>query len=167
MIGGLMMFSIQVLDALDRLGMHMTEEGTEAYYYSWRVVGAILGFYQSAAPPDLVSAREFSDKYMTRHMGPSPEGVNLTQQLIDLYVEVVPGTAFDPLVGALIRYLVGDTMADWLKVPRSRWNLGVQAVPPLLKLLERLEDSGPVGAWLLDRTGNITTRMQLSSLTRG
>ena len=40
MIGGLMMFSLQVLDALHRMGVHITAEGAEAYYYAWRVVGA-------------------------------------------------------------------------------------------------------------------------------
>jgi hypothetical protein len=34
-------------------------------------------------------------------------------------------------------------------------------------VLERIEDSGPIGAWLLDRAGQITTRLQLSSLTHG
>ncbi|MGW7463076.1 oxygenase MpaB family protein, partial [Streptomyces sp. NPDC054797] len=121
MIGGQMMFSIQVLDALHRLGIHMSTEGAESYYYAWRVVGAILGVDQDHAPADLRAARAFSDLYMTRHMGPSEEGAQLTRQLIDLYEEVVPGTFFDPIVSALIRYLIGDTCADWLQVPRTTW----------------------------------------------
>jgi len=167
MIGGQMMFSIQVLDALHRLGIHMSEEGAEAYYYAWRVVGAILGCDEDAVPPDLTAARAFSDQYMIRHMGPSREGVNLTRQLIELYEDVAPGTVFDPVVSAMIRYLIGDTAADWLEVPRSRWDVAARAMPPLLDVLERIEDSGPVGAWALDRAGQITTRLQLSSLTHG
>jgi hypothetical protein len=167
MIGGQMMFSIQVLDALHRMGIHMTEEGAEAYYYAWRVVGAILGIDQDAAPPDIASAREFSDLYMARYMGPSPEGVHLTRQLIELYEEVVPGTVFDPIVAALIRFLIGDTAADWLEVPKTPWDMAAQAVPRVLGALERIEDTGPVGAWLLDRAGNLTSRLELSSLTQG
>jgi hypothetical protein len=167
MIGGQMMFSIQVLDALHRLGIHMSQDGAEAYYYAWRVVGAILGCDEQAVPADLIAARSFSDQYMTRHMGPSLEGTHLTRQLIDLYEEVVPGTLFDPVVAAMIRYLIGDTTADWLQVPRTRWDTAARVVPQLLGALERIEDSGPVGSWLLDRAGQITTRMQLSSLTHG
>jgi ER-bound oxygenase mpaB/B'/Rubber oxygenase, catalytic domain len=167
MIGGQMMFSIQVLDALHRLGIHMTEEGAESYFYAWRVVGAMLGIDQEAAPTDLASARVFSDLYMTRYMGPSPEGVHLTRQLIDLYEEVVPGTLLDPIVPAMIRYLVGDTVADWLDVPRSPWDMAAKSVPRFLGALEAIEDSGPVGAWLLDRMGNITSRLELSALTHG
>ncbi|ALC18846.1 oxygenase MpaB family protein [Streptomyces pristinaespiralis] len=167
MIGGQMMFSIQVLDALHRLGIHMSTEGAESYYYAWRVVGAMLGVDQDHAPADLQQARRFSDLYMTRYMGPSEEGAHLTRRLIDLYEEVVPGTLFDPVVGALIRYLIGDTCADWLQVPRTPWDTAVKAAPALLGILESIEDRSPLGAWALDRLGHFTTLLELSSLTRG
>ncbi|GHJ40343.1 oxygenase MpaB family protein [Streptomyces sp. TS71-3] len=167
MIGGQMFFSILVLDSLHRLGIHMTTDGAESYYYAWRVVGAILGVDQDAVPRTLAEARRFLDLYMLRHMGPSDEGAHLTRQLIDLYEEVVPGTFFDPIVSALIRHLVGDTCADWLRVPRTAWDTVVKAVPRLLGVLETIEDRSPLGAWALDRLGHLTTVLELSSLTRG
>ncbi|MFG2606972.1 oxygenase MpaB family protein [Streptomyces sp. NPDC048514] len=167
MIGGQMFFSLTVLDSLHRLGVHMSTEGAEAYYYAWRVVGAMLGVDQEAVPKSLDEARRFMDRYMIRHMGPSQEGAHLTRQLIDLYEEVVPGTFFDPIVSALVRHLVGDTCADWLQVPRTRWDTLVKAVPRLLGVLETIEDRSPLGAWALDRLGHLTTVFELSSLTRG
>ncbi|WP_137991746.1 oxygenase MpaB family protein [Streptomyces vilmorinianum] len=167
MIGGQMLFSLLVLDSLHRLNIHMSVDGAEAYFYAWRVVGAMLGVDQDHVPKDLESARQFFDLYMTRHMGPSEEGVQLTRQLIDLYEEVVPGTFFDPVVAALIRYLVGDTCADWLDVPRTSWDTAVKAVPGLLGVLESIEDHSPFAAWALDRVGHLTTLFELSSLTRG
>ena len=167
MLGGLMMFSIQVLDAMHRMGVHITSEGAAAYYYAWRVVGTILGCPVDAIPPDLDAAREFSDRYMVRHMGPSPEGVRLTKQLIDMYQEVVPGTLMDPVVPALIRFLMGDTAAGWLEVPKSRWDSAIKAAPALLGTLERLEDRGPWASQIADRLGRLVTMLELSSLTRG
>ncbi|MFF5769309.1 oxygenase MpaB family protein [Streptomyces californicus] len=167
MIGGQMFFSLLVLDSLHRLGIHMSEEGAEAYYYAWRVVGAMLGVSQDAAPRTLEEARAFLDLYMIRHMGPSEEGALLTRQLIDLYEEVVPGTFFDPIVSALIRHLTGDTCADWLRVPRTSWDTVVKAVPHLLGVLEAIEDRSPLAARALDRLGHLTTLLELSSLTRG
>ncbi|QOV40337.1 DUF2236 domain-containing protein [Streptomyces ferrugineus] len=167
MIGGQMSFSLLVLDSLHRLGIHMSTEGAEAYFYAWRVVGAMLGVGQDAVPKTLEEARQFFDLYMIRHMGPSAEGANLTRQLIDLYEEVVPGTFFDPIVSALIRHLIGGTCADWLQVPRSSWDTVVKAVPHLLGVLETIEDHSPLGAWALDRLGHLTTIFELSSLTRG
>lgn len=149
MIGGQMFFSLLVLDSLHRLGIHMSAEGAEAYYYAWRVVGAMLGVDQDAVPKTLDEARRFLDLYMIRHMGPSEEGAHLTRQLIDLYEEVVPGTFFDPIVSALIRYLIGDTCADWLQVPRTSWDRVVKAAPHLLGVLESIEDRSPSvpGPW--------------------
>ncbi|MGW6248768.1 oxygenase MpaB family protein [Streptomyces roseolus] len=167
MIGGQMFFSMLVLDSLHRLGVHMSTEGAEAYSYAWRVVGAILGVDQTAVPKTLDEARAFLDLYLLRHMGPSEEGVVLTRQLIDLYEEVVPGTFFDPVVSALIRHLVGDTVGDWLDVPRSRWDTAVKALPPLLGVLESVEDASPFAAWALDRIGHLTSVFELSTLTRG
>ncbi|MEU8700955.1 oxygenase MpaB family protein [Streptomyces sp. NPDC048680] len=167
MIGGQMFFSLLVLDSLHRLGIHMSVEGAEAYYYAWRVVGAMLGIGQDAVPETLEEARQFLDLYMVRHMGPSEEGAVLTGQLIDLYEEVVPGTLLDPIVSALIRYLVGDTCADWLAVPRTPWSTVVKTLPHLLGLLETIEDRSPLGAWALDRLGHLTSVLELSSLTRG
>ncbi|WP_371594136.1 oxygenase MpaB family protein [Streptomyces virginiae] len=167
MIGGQMFFSLLVLDSLHRLNIHMSTEGAEAYYYAWRVVGAMLGVDQEAVPATLGEARGFLDRYMIRHMGPSEEGAHLTRQLIDLYEEIVPGTFFDPVVSALIRHLVGDTCADWLRVPRTAWDTVVKAAPHLLGVLETIEDRSPLGAWALDRLGQLTTVLELSSLTRG
>ncbi|MER5493697.1 oxygenase MpaB family protein [Streptomyces sp. NPDC002454] len=168
MIGGQMMFSIQVLDALHRLGVHLSNEGADAYFYAWRVVGAMLGIDLAHMPGDLHRARLFSDLYMSRHMGPSPEGAKLTRQLIDLYEEVVPGTLFDPVVPAMVRFLVGETVADWLEVPRSPvWDTAVRSAPALLGVLETLEDRSPLATWALDRLGHHTTVFELSSLTRG
>jgi hypothetical protein len=168
MIGGQMMFSIQVLDALHRLGVRITEAEAEAYFYAWRVVGAMLGIDVETAPSTLQEARDFSDLYMTRYMGPSDEGVALTRQLIDLYEQVVPGTLLDPIVPALIRYLIGDTAADWLAVPRSVvFDHLVPAAPILLGALEEAEARSPIAAMVLDRLGALTTAFELSSLTRG
>lgn len=72
MIAGQTFFSLLVLDAMHRLGIHMSEEGAEAYYYAWRVVAAMLGCDLSAVPEDLAEARAYCDLYLLRHLGPSP-----------------------------------------------------------------------------------------------
>jgi hypothetical protein len=167
MIGGQMCFSICVLDALHRLGIHFSEDDAEAYFYAWRVVGAMLGCATEQSPADLTAAREWSDLYLLRNLGPSEEGVKLTEQLISLYEGVVPSTFFDPVVAALIRFLVGDTIADWLQVPASAWDRVARASPLMFDFLERIENSGPWGEWVADKAGAVVANLELSSLTRG
>jgi len=167
MIGGQMLFSLHVLDAMNRLGVHITEQGADAYYYAWRVVGAILGCETESTPPDLPTARQFLDLYLTENLGPSTEGAELTRDLIAMYEDVVPGTLLDPVVSALIRFLMGETISDWLQVPRSAWDTAVKATPVLLSLVSRVEESGPIGEWLVSRAEQLTTHLELTSLTRG
>ncbi|MFF5806580.1 oxygenase MpaB family protein [Streptomyces sp. NPDC012746] len=167
MIGGFGLFSLLVLDAMHRLGVHMTEEGAEAYFYAWRVVAAMLGCDMSAVPETLTECRAYLDLYLRRGLGPSSEGVTLNAQLMRLYEDVVPGTLFDPMVPATIRYLVGDTISGWLEVPRSPWDAAARAVPVFLGLLETIEDSSPFGEWALDKAGSVLSGLELSALTRG
>jgi hypothetical protein len=167
MIGGQMLFSLHVLDALDRLGTRVTARGAEAYYYAWRVVGAMLGVDQQAAPADLSDARAYLDLYLGDNLGPCPEGAALNRELAAMYEGVVPGTVLDPVVPALIRYLLGPTVADWLEVPRSHWDSLVRASPTLLGILSRIEASGPIGQWLVSHAEQVTTRLELASLTHG
>ncbi|MFK8850756.1 oxygenase MpaB family protein [Streptomyces sp. Ac-502] len=167
MIGGQICFSILVLDAMHRLGIHMSQEGAEAYYYAWRVVGSILGCDMTAAPDNLTEARAYADLYLLRNLGPSEEGVRLNNQLMRMYEDVVPGTLFDPIVPATIRYLVGDTIAGWLQIPRGPWDTAAKAVPLVLGVLETIEDSSPLGEWALDKAGSLVSGFELASLTRG
>ncbi|MFE2282938.1 oxygenase MpaB family protein [Streptomyces sp. NPDC059443] len=167
MIAGFGMFSLLVLDAMHRLGVHMSEEGAEAYFYAWRVVAAILGCDMSSVPGTLTECRAYLDLYLARHLGPSPEGVHLNAQLMRLYEDVVPGTLFDPMVPATIRYLVGDTLAGWLEIPRGPWDTAARAVPVFIGLLETIEDSGPLAEWALDKAGSLLAGFELSALTRG
>ncbi len=167
MIGGQICFSILVLDAMHRLGIHMSQEGAEAYYYAWRVVGSMLGCDMEAAPDNLTEARAYADLYLLRNLGPSEEGVRLNNQLVRMYEDVVPGTLFDPIVPATVRFLVGDTIADWLQIPRSPWDTAAKAVPVILGMLEAVEDSSPLGEWALDKAGSLVSGFELASLTRG
>ncbi|KOU82603.1 hypothetical protein ADK94_23070 [Streptomyces sp. XY593] len=167
MIGGQICFSLLVLDAMHRLGIHMSEDGAEAYFYAWRVVGAMLGCDMSAVPRTLAEARDYCDLYLLRNLGPSPEGVRLNAQLMRMYEDVVPGTLFDPMVPATVRFLVGDTIGDWLEIPRTAWDTAAKAVPVFLGLLETLEDSSPYAEWALDKVGSLLSGFELASLTRG
>lgn len=167
MIGGQVFFSLLVLDAMHRLGIRMSEDGAEAYFYAWRVVGAMLGCDMSAVPETLAEARDYCDLYLLRNLGPSPEGVRLNAQLMRMYEDVVPGTFFDPMVPATVRYLVGDTIGDWLEIPRTPWDTAAKAVPVFLGLLETIEDSSPYAEWALDKAGSLLSGFELSSLTRG
>jgi uncharacterized protein (DUF2236 family) len=115
--GTLMSFSTVVLDALQRLGLDVGPAQQEAYLHAWRNVGHLLGIDARLIPRDVADGRDLMNAIRRRQNAGSPAGVELTTALVKFMEHVVPGMLFDPVPAHLIRYLVGDEVADMLDVP--------------------------------------------------
>jgi len=141
MLGTLMTFTYLVVKGLEKLGQSLTAQEIEDYCYFWHVVGEMMGILPDIIPDSFAEAEQLTHKLVERHHGPSPEGVAMTQALLQMQADLIPGEAFDGAMPALIRYLVGDQVADWLEVPRHPvWDglvQGAQAVGWVLDALDR------------------------------
>jgi hypothetical protein len=168
MLGALLIFSVQVIDGMRRIGISVTDEEAESYYYVWRVTGAMLGIPAEAMPDSLAEARELNAAIVEATYGPSPEGVELTRNLIKLYEDMVPGKAFDGVVAAMVRQTVDRQVADWMEVPNSRtWTRAVRAGTWLMRTLERAEDRSKVATTILDKAGSLLLGGSVRTLTNG
>jgi len=168
MLGALLIFSVQVIDGMRRIGISVTEEEAESYYYIWRVTGAMLGIPAEATPESLDEARELNAAIVEATYGPSAEGVALTRDLIQLYEDMVPSKAFDGVVSAMVRQTVDRQVADWMEVPNSRtWNRAVRAGAWLMRVLERAEDRSAVATTILDKAGSLLLGGSVRTLTNG
>jgi hypothetical protein len=92
----------------------------------------------------MAEAEALTGAIFRRHQGPSPEGVMLTKALLEMHAAAVPGTLFDGVVPALLRFLAGDQVADWLEVPHTPWDQLV-ARDGLVRLIGQTENRT---AWL-------------------
>src|SRR4051812_34782384 len=168
MLGALLIFSVQVVDGMRRIGISVTEREAESYYYVWRVTGAMLGIPAEAMPETIDEARELNAVIVGATYGPSAEGVALTRNLIRLYEDMVPGKAFDGVVSAMVRQTVDPQVADWMEVPNSRtWNRAVRAGTWLMRVLERAEDRSTVATTILDKAGSLLLGGSVRTLTNG
>ena len=168
MVGALLIFSVQVIEGMRRMGISVTEQEAEDYYYVWRAAGAMLGIPAEAVPESLEDGRELSATMVEAAYGPSPEGVALTRHLLDLYEKLFPGKLFDGIVAAMVRQVVNPAVADWMHVPDSRnWARVVGAGTRLVRALERSEDRSAVAATILDRAGALLLGGSVRSLTNG
>lgn len=159
LLGSLMAFSYIVIRDLRKLGVQVTDEQAEDYIYAWKVIGAMLGIRTDLMPNSFAEAEELTEAIARRHHGPSPEGVQMTKALLEMHADLIPGTIFDGIMPALVRHLVGEEMADWLEVPRSRWEFLVKRQ----QLIGRLMD----GAQRKSETiRNLVNRMGMSMMTR-
>ncbi|MEU7482242.1 oxygenase MpaB family protein [Lentzea sp. NPDC042327] len=168
MVGALLIFSVQVIEGMRRMGISVTEQEAQDYYYVWRAAGAMLGIPAEAVPESIEDARELSAALVESVYGPSPEGVVLTRHLLDLYEKLFPGKIFDGIVAAMIRQVVNPEVADWMEVPKSRgWAGVVRAGTRLVRALERAEDNSALATTILDRAGAILLGGSVRNLTNG
>jgi endo-cleaving rubber dioxygenase len=133
----------------------MTTADTDAYLHVWQVTAHLLGIKDEYIPATWAAANAQSDQVLPRNMGPTPEGVILTDILLgQLAEQTSPGSISRPLVNALARYLVGDQVADWDQIHREPvWGPLISTAWPLLvRFREGLIPLPlvPEVAWVLD-----------------
>jgi hypothetical protein len=168
MVGSLLIFSVQVIEGMRRMGITVTEAEAEDYYYVWRVTGAMLGIPAQALPETLAEARELNSILVETSYGPSPEGIQLTAHLLDLYEKLVPGKMFDGIVAALVRQVVDERVADWMQVPQSRgWQRVARIGTRVLGALERAEDDSRIATKILDKAGELLLGGSVRTLVNG
>lgn len=168
MVGSLLIFSVQVIEGMRRLGISVTETEAEDYYYVWRVTGAMLGIPERALPETLAEARDLNRTLVETSYGPSPEGVELTAHLLELYEKLFPGKVFDGIVAALVRQVVDERVADWMRVPHSRgWQRVARVGTRVLGALEQAEDDSRVARKILDKAGELLLGGSVRTLTDG
>lgn len=160
--------SVQVLSFMERLRISVTPQESEDYLHAWRVAGVMLGIQADAMPTTVVEGQQLLATILQRSAGPSPEGVELTKSLLDLYAYSVPGKIFDGIVPAYLRHLIGDEVADWLGVPHSRvMGRVVRGYVAVVGALEALEDRSPLVQRSIDRFFQLVVAVELRVLTRG
>lgn len=168
LLGALLIFSVQVLEGMRRIGISVTEQEAADYYYVWRVTGALLGIKLDAMPETLAEAEHLNATLVRASYAPSPEGIRLTRGLLDLYQDLVPGKAFDGAVPAMVRQVVDADVADWLQVPKSSgWTRAVRTAGRAMRWLERREDDNRAARAVLDKAGKLLLTGSVRTLTDG
>ncbi|SDC18219.1 oxygenase MpaB family protein [Actinokineospora iranica] len=168
MLAALLIFSVQVIEGMRRMGISVTDREAENYYYVWRVTGAMLGIPAEIMPETLAEAQRISTDLVETTYAGSSEGIELTRELLDLYEKMIPGKAFDGVAAAMVRQVVNPEVADSLGVPHSlAWGRAVRAGTRIVRFLERSEDNNRVARVILDKAGSILLGGSVRTLTNG
>ena len=131
LLGGLLAFSVSMLDALDALGVEYEDRGAAAYLHLWSVVGYLLGVDPTVLPLDRESATAIERRLRRRNQQETPGGRRLAAALLELLEELTPGRIADGIPAALMRHLCGDDIADVLGVPHRRFEeLAIAGMKP-------------------------------------
>ena len=117
--GTLMSFSIVTLDGLARSHIPLSRQQQEDYLHAWKVVGHILGVRPELLPEDVDDARALIAAIVRRQSGASKAGKVLTGSLIKYMDRILLDSLCDHFPPFMMRYLLGDEMADMLAVKTS------------------------------------------------
>ncbi len=118
MVATLLGFSVVALRSLERLGVRISAQQAEDYFHLWRVIGALSGIHNELLPDNVVDARRLLDAYLVQVVEVNEDSQVLTSVLIDGMERHMPRIMRD-VPRRLVRYLIGDRIADLLAVPEA------------------------------------------------
>ncbi len=118
MAGTNLSFSVLPIRGLRKIGVEVSQEEAQAYIHLWNVTNHIMGVDEPLLPDTTKEAFWLVKKISDRQHAPSEAGKELTKSLL----KVVPdNTAVDgkEIAARYMRFLLGDTVADILDLPRT------------------------------------------------
>lgn len=151
LLGTLMTFSYTVLRNLKRFDLAVSEQEGEDFLYFWRVVGEMLGIHPEIIPTTMDEAAAVAELIFTRQQGPSPDGVAMTQALLQMYTAHDPTHVLSRMIPSVTRYAVGDRVADWMGIPSAKWGELILEATRGLPLESMSLIGRRLGNWMLTR----------------
>ncbi|TCO54221.1 oxygenase MpaB family protein [Actinocrispum wychmicini] len=125
-----------------------------AFLHSWQVGGHMLGIKDEYIPATWDAANSQAKQVLDPVLAPTPEGIALADILLGLGSVVDGGVLSKPILGSFTRFLLGDRIADWLRIPREPiWDpLLKTAWGPFIAFREGLLPfpGAPQAYWLFD-----------------
>ncbi|WP_069658412.1 oxygenase MpaB family protein [Arcticibacter eurypsychrophilus] len=131
MAGTNLSFSLIVIRGLRKLGHSISYEEQQSFLHLWNVIGYLLGLEDDLITQDGKSAHALELAIRNRHFKTSEQGSELTRVLISYFDSVTPSNISLKDTHQLMRYLLGDKIANLLNIPNSSIPL---YLPYLLKI---------------------------------
>ena len=120
LLATLMTFTTIVFRAIERMGIDLPAPGQESYLHLWAVTGNLLGIVEAEQLGNLQHAQRLTDELQQALQAPSDEGVFLMKVLLDEMEFAMP-LGWLRVPRTLVRFLIGDRVANMIKVPAAAW----------------------------------------------
>ena len=160
-------FTVMVFRALNRMGVVVSVAEQEAYLHLWTVVGELLGIREATRMWKPQEAQNLTTHLQESLQAPSADGAFLMSVLLDEMEFAMP-LGWLRIPRTLVRFLVGDRVADMLAVPKSAWwtpALGVTA--GLSKRVNRLPFARRIGMLPAQLVGRRMIELWIDENQRG
>ncbi|MFF4368196.1 oxygenase MpaB family protein [Streptomyces sp. NPDC001594] len=125
--GAACVFSTQILQAMDRLGIHVAKDDARGFICAWHYVNHYLGTPEKwLLPKDADEVERLWNQERDKEWSKTDDGVFMTKQATDFYKKFYPPGAHDAFI-AMVRHALTDKYADMAGLPKSV--LGTAAQP--------------------------------------
>ncbi|WP_344681016.1 oxygenase MpaB family protein [Saccharopolyspora taberi] len=94
-------------------------EESSAFLHSWQVSAHMLGIKDEYIPATWEAAYDQAGQVLDPVLSPTPEGIELADILLGLGGGIDGGVLSRPVLGSFTRFMLGDQIAEWLKIPRE------------------------------------------------
>ncbi|MFD3704434.1 oxygenase MpaB family protein [Nocardia sp. NPDC058658] len=126
-----------------------------AFLHSWQVAAHLLGVRDEYIPKSWPDANSQAAQVLDPIIEATPEGAKLADRLLGLGANIDFAMLSKPILGAFTRFLLGDTIADGLAIPREPvWDPLLRVSwGPFIAVREGLLTAAPPLSdpyWLLD-----------------
>ncbi|SEF24477.1 hypothetical protein SAMN05421837_102728 [Amycolatopsis pretoriensis] len=143
-----------VMQKLTGWGVPIAADESAAFLHSWQLCGHLLGIQDEYLPASWAEADSQAKQVLDPILGPTPEGKNLANILLNLGSTIDGGILTTHILGALTRFILGNQVAGWLDIPREPvWDPLLQtAWPPFIAVREGLLPFplAPAAYWTLE-----------------
>ncbi len=120
MAGTILAFSYIVIKGLRKTGVDVDEVEERAWMKVWAAAGLLLGVDEPLLAGEYKKAMSMDKHIAARHFRPSETGKALTGALIRCFESRAGEGMAAAYLTRQMRFLLGDTHADWLGVPQGK-----------------------------------------------
>ncbi len=131
MAGTNLAFSYVIIKGLRKANIKHNEAQAQDFLYTWNVIGAMLGVEEPLLPQNLRQAFLLDKAIAKRQFRQSEAGQTLTKALVETLESFVPNQAAKSVPSAMMRFLLGNPMADLLGIAPSPIQSKLLSVLPM------------------------------------
>ncbi|MEU0791227.1 oxygenase MpaB family protein [Amycolatopsis sp. NPDC005961] len=92
---------------------------SDGFLHSWQLTAHMLGIMDEYIPASWTEANAQAEQILTPVLAPTDEGIALAEILLNLGSSVDGGVLSTHVLGAFTRFMLGDRIANWLRIPRE------------------------------------------------
>lgn len=118
------------------------DDEAAAFLHSWQLAAHMLGIKDEYIPKSWDEANSQAAQVLDPILAPTDEGIKLADMLLNLAAFIDGGILTKHILGALTRYVLGDEIATWLKIPKEPvWDPVFENLwPPFVAVREGILD---------------------------